>query len=92
VGKASKRTSKGREASPAAAPGSSGKPLRSATVGRAAARAASWSEEELRAQGEELEGETAEEAEELELEELNDEEVAELPAKTPVPEEEETEW
>ena len=40
----------------------------------------------------ELEGETAEEAEELELEEVSDDEETELPIKPAVPEEEESEW
>ena len=41
----------------------------------------------------ELEGETAEEAEELELEDLSDDEEPELPAETPVPpEEDDSEW
>jgi hypothetical protein len=38
-----------------------------------------------------MEGETAEEAEELEIEDLSEEEVAEMPAKPPPPEEE-SEW
>ena len=41
----------------------------------------------------ELEGETADEAEELELEDLSDDEEPELPAETPVPpEEDDSEW
>lgn len=40
----------------------------------------------------ELEGETAEEAEELELEDLSDDEEPVLPVEAPVPEEDDSEW
>jgi hypothetical protein len=39
-----------------------------------------------------LEGETAEEAEELELEDLADEDEVPLPTEAPVPEEDDSEW
>jgi len=56
----------------------------------------SWRDEETRATvlpgADDLEVDAGEEAEDLDLEDLSDDEEVELPAETPVPEEDDSEW
>ena len=56
----------------------------------------SWRDEETRASvlpgADELEGEVVEEADDLDLEDLSDDEEPELPAETPAPDEDDSEW
>ncbi len=71
-------------------------PAASAAEAGSRAGGESWRDEETRATAlpgaDDLEVDAGEEAEDLDLEDLSDDEEVELPAETPVPEEDDSEW